>query len=328
MTRPQHIIFALVEDFTHLAFACAVEPLRLANLVSKRELYRWSFASENGKTATASNGSVTMVHHPFSALPPCNRLLVLSGINLRQMNLNGIIAALRRARISGTQIGALCSGAYVLAKAGLLDGIQAAIHWEYHDGFREEFPEVNLVRSVYVADEKFITAAGGTAAADLVLHLIERDHGYDLAVAVADQMVYTTVRGSSAAQRVSLQSRKGIRNHHLARAIEVMRERLHEPISATEIARGLGISTRQLERLFERYLNSSPKTYFMEMRLERARHLLLQTESGITQVALACGFTNVGHFGRVYRTTFGISPAKQRARMSEPGASNVDRYAA
>lgn len=323
MAEPQHFVFALVDEFTHLAFSCAVEPLRIANLVSKQELYRWSLASEDGLTATASNGSATQVQHRFAALPTCDWIFVVSGLNLRKKRLQGLITALRRARSCGTPIGAICSGAYVLAKAGFLDGLKAATHWEYHDGFKEEFPEVQLVNSVFVTNEKFVTASGGTAAADLMLHLIERDHGYDLAVAVADQMVYNAVRSSEAAQRVSIQSRRGIRNAHLIQAVELMRGNLHTPLPPSQIAEALGISTRQLERLFDRYLNTSPKKYYMEMRLERAHHLLLQTESGITEIALACGFVDTGHFGRVYRTRFGVSPARQRARGTE-GLSRVE----
>lgn len=324
MKKPQHFVFALVEEFTHLAFSCAIEPLRIANLVSKQELYRWSLASENGQTATASNGTVSQVQFDFTSIPACDRIFVVTGLNLRQKKLSGLLATLRRERRCGTMIGAICSGAYVLAKAGFLDGRRAATHWEYHDGFREEFPTVELVHSVFVADDQFVTASGGTAAADLMLHLIEQDHGYDLAVAVADQMVYNAVRDGNAAQRVSIQSRKGIRNAHLVRAIELMRANLHDPVSPATIAEELGISTRQLERLFERYLDTSPKKHFMEMRLERAHHLLRQTESGITEIAMACGFANVGHFGRVYRASFGVSPARQRARATD-GLSRIDR---
>jgi transcriptional regulator GlxA family with amidase domain len=312
----QHFVFALVEEFTHLSFACAVEPLRIANLISGRELYRWSFASADGKTATSSNGAVTLVHHRFNDLPRCDRLFVLSGINVKKRDAGSLLAALRRERSRGTKIGALCSGAHILARAGFLDGMKAAIHWEFHDSFMEEFPDVNLVRNVFVTDEKFVTASGGTATADLMVHLLERDHGYDLSVEVADQMVYNAVRDSSAAQRVSLQSRNGMRNKHLAKAIEIMRERIDNPISQSAIARDLGISTRQIQRLFGRYLNTSPKKYFMEMRLERARHLLLQTEATVTEVALACGFCSLGNFSRIYRATYGMSPIMQRCRLT------------
>ena len=316
MTDPQHFLFALVEDFTHLAFASAVDPLRIANLLSGRALYRWSYASRNGETATASDGTAIVVQHGFDTMPACDRVFVLSGIDMRHKDHRSLIAALRALDRNGrTAIGALCSGAYVLAKAGFLNGRQAAIHWEYHDAFMEEFREVNLVRNVFVADERYITASGGTATADLMLHLIEQDHGYDLSVAVADQMVYNAVRNASAAQKVSLQSRSGMRNAHLIRAIEIMRSHLEETVSPSAIARDIGISTRQLERLFGRYLNTAPKKYFMEMRLEKARHLLLQTEMSVTDVALACGFDNPGNFSRAYRTAFGLAPMMQRGKL-------------
>lgn len=317
MSHPQAFIFALAEDFTQLAFACAVEPLRIANLVSGQELYRWSFASIDGETATSSNGAVTLVHHRFDALPPCDRLFVISGLDVQRHDHRTLIGALRRqARLRRTRIGALCSGSWVLAQAGLLDGLRAAIHWDYHEAFAAHFPDVSLVRTVFVADERLMTASGGTATADLMLHIIEQDHGYDLSVAVADQMVYNTVRSESAAQRISLQSRRGIRNEHLSRAVEVMRTTLDAPISPAMIAAGLGISARQLERLFRQSLGVTPKRYYLEMRLERARSLLLQTELSITEVAMASGFESAGHFSRVYGQAFGVTPREQRGRLS------------
>lgn len=316
MENPQHFVFALVEDYTHLAFACAVDPLRIANLISGRELYLWSYASLDGKTARSSDRTEIVVQHSFDDIPLCERLFVLSGINMRQKDCRVLISALRLLDRAGrTKIGALCSGAYVLAKAGFLNGKQAAIHWEYHDGFMEEFPEVNLVRNVFVSDQKYITASGGTATADLMLDLIEREHGYDLSVAVSDQMVYNAVRASSSAQKVSLQSRSGMRNAHLARAIGIMREHLDDPVSSSIIARRIGISSRQLERLFGKYLNTAPKKYYMEMRLEKARHLLLQTEMSVTDIALSCGFDNPGHFSRAYRTAFSVTPMTQRGKL-------------
>jgi transcriptional regulator GlxA family with amidase domain len=293
-----------------------VEPLRIANLVSGKELYSWSFASETGDTATCSNGSVTLVHHDFDHLPKAAQLFVLSGIHMRNHVTRPLLSALRREKARGTRIGALCSGAWILAEAGFLDGMQAAIHWEYHDSFTEEFPDVNLVRSVFVSDEKHMTASGGTATADLMLNLIEQQHGFDLSVAVADQMVYNAVRNSTAEQRVSLQSRNGMRNPHMAKAIQMMHDTIEAPVSPTVIADEVGISTRQLERLFGKYLNTTPKKYHVEMRLERARNLLVQTEASVTEIALACGFESPGHFSRVYRTSYGVTPHMQRSKLS------------
>ncbi len=315
MQQTRHITFILIEEFSHLAFSCAVEPLRIANLVSEKKLYDWTLISENGERAICSNELVTLVHGGLNDLPKTDQLFVLSGIHMRSHVSRPLLAALRRERARGTAIGALCSGAWLLAEAGFLDGMQSAIHWEYHDAFMEAFPEVNLVRSVFVADEKHITASGGTATADLMLHLIERDHGEELAIAVADQMVYNAVRNATAKQRVSLQSRNGMRNAHLAKAIHIMRDCIEAPVSPSQIADDLGISTRQLERLFGKYLNTSPKKYFMELRLERAQKLLLQTEASVTEVAMACGFENPGHFSRVYRSSFGVTPHAQKSKI-------------
>ena len=180
----------------------------------------------------------------------------------------------------------------------------------------EEFPDVHLVSSVFVADEKIVTASGGTATADLMLHLIEESHGQDLAAEVADQMVYNTVREANAAQRLSFQARHGIRNEHLSQAIRRMNETIETPMSPAEIAAELRISVRQLERLFGRYLNCSPKKFQLDIRLQKARHLLLQTEMPITEVAFACGFKSSGHFSRSYRSHFGCSPGQQRGKIA------------
>lgn len=316
MTQTSHFAFFLLHDFSHLAFSCALEPLRIANLVAGRRLYRWTLLSADGKTATCSNGSVTLVDGGMDALKHLDRLFLISGINVQAHTSPPVLNWLRRERAAGTPLGAICSGAYVFAKAGFLDGMETAVHWAYHDLFLEEFPEVKLLRNVFVARSKIITASGGTAAADLMLHLIGQQHGPDLATEVADQMVYNAVREGSAAQRVSLQSRHGMRNDHLMRAIGMMKDSIEDPMSPGVIAEELGISTRQLERLFGRYLNSTPKHYCMELRLHRARNMLVQTEQSVTEIAMACGFKSPSHFSKVYKGFFGSSPLLQKTTLS------------
>ena len=316
METPEHFAFLLVDDLTHMAFGCAVDPLRIANLVSGKTLYSWSLVSETGGPATCSNGIVTQVNHALDDMPQADRLFVLSGIGVQKRNTRSLMNSIRRQARRGVQIGGLCSAAWILARAGLLDGRKAAIHWDFHDSFMEEFPDVHLVSSVFVADEKIVTASGGTATADLMLHLIEESHGQDLAAEVADQMVYNTVREANAAQRLSFQARHGIRNEHLSQAIRRMNETIETPMSPAEIAAELRISVRQLERLFGRYLNCSPKKFQLDIRLQKARHLLLQTEMPITEVAFACGFKSSGHFSRSYRSHFGCSPGQQRGKIA------------
>lgn len=316
MAKTTHFAFFLMRDFTHIAFSCALEPLRIANLVSGQPLYRWTLISEDGKTATCSNGSVTLVDQGMEPTRHVDRLFVITGTNVQTHTTTPVLNWLRRERAQGTPLGAICSGAYVLAKAGFLDGIETAVHWAWHDLFLEEFPDVRLVRNVFCARPKIVTASGGTAAADLMLHLISKAHGPDLATDVADQMVYNAVREGTAAQRVSLQSRHGMRNEHLVRAIAIMDETIENPISPSLIAERLGISTRQLERLFGRYLNSTPKHYFMEKRLHRAQNLLVQTEQSITDIAMACGFQSTSHFSKVFRSHFGRSPLVHRTTLA------------
>jgi AraC family transcriptional regulator, glycine betaine-responsive activator len=312
---PEHVLFMLVENFSHLAFSCAVEPLRIANYVAKSDLYRWTFASEDGAFAVASNRSETRVSKAFSDDLVADYVFLLSGLGVQSAATPNLLSAMRRARAHGARIGALCSGAYILAEAGLLDGQKAAIHWDYHDSFMEEFPQVGLSRSVFVAEEPIITASGGTATADLMLYLIGKRHGADLATEVADQMVYNAVRDAGATQRVSLQSRHGVRNEHLTRAIQLMSGNIDDPMPSSLIARELGISARQLERLFGRHLNCSPKKYYLDMRLQKAQKLLVQTDMSVTEIGFATGFNSSNHFAKTYRAHYGVSPSQQKSKI-------------
>lgn len=240
----------------------------------------------------------------------------MGGNNVQQHVSSPVLAFLRRERAAGTPLGGICSGAYVLARAGFLSGIETCVHWSYHDIFAEQFPDVPLRRGVFAADGPILTAAGGTAAADLMLHLIAGEHGRDLALAVADQMLYSGLREAGAAQRISLQGRHGCRNRHLARAVEIMQAALEVPPRPCEIAEELGISVRQLERLFMRYLGTTPKRHQTELRLERARNLVMQTELSIIEIAMACGFTSPSHFSKLYRSRFGVSPGSSRSGLA------------
>ncbi|MEM0949641.1 MAG: GlxA family transcriptional regulator [Pseudomonadota bacterium] len=310
--RPTHIAFVLLNEFTHLAFSCAIEPLRIANHVSARPLYRWTLLSEDGARAVCSNGSVTLVDGGLGPLERADHLFVVSGLNVPDYVTADLLHFLRRERAHGTRIGAICSGAYVLAKAGFLEGHDAALHWAWHELFEEEFPTVGLRKSVFVADDAFLTASGGTAAADMMLHLIAKEHGRDLAIGTSDQMVYNSVREGAAQQRLSLQSRHGIRSAHLVRAMRMIEDSLEIPLSPSEIAEDIGISTRQLERLFGKYLRTSPKRFIMDMRLQKARALIQQTDNPVSDIAMACGFSSTSHFSKVYSAQFGFSPLRHR----------------
>ena len=214
----------------------------------------------------------------------------------------------------------MCTAGYSLAKAGLLDGKRATIHWENHDSFIEEFEDTTLTKSVFVIDGKTFTTAGGTASIDLMLKFIADDHGETLASAVADQLIYTTIRTDQDTQRLSVPTRIGVRHPKLSAVIQKMEENIEEPISPSILAKDVGMSTRQLERLFRRYLNRSPKRYYMELRLQKARNLLMQTDMSVINVALACGFASPSHFSKCYRAQYDTTPYRERgaraARLS------------
>ncbi len=205
----------------------------------------------------------------------------------------------------------------MIAEAGLLDGRRCTIHWENRDSFEEDFPEIDLTQNVYVIDRDRYTAAGGAASTDLMLKLIARRHGAELANLVADQMIHTSIRSDKDEQRLSIPTRIGVRHPKLATVIHRMEEHIEEPVSPTILARDVGMSTRQLERLFRRYLNRSPKRYYMELRLAKARNLLMQTDMSVINVALACGFASPSHFSKCYRALYKTTPYRERGASEE-----------
>jgi transcriptional regulator GlxA family with amidase domain len=311
--KAENFVFLLLEDFTQLAFSCAVEPLRLANLISGRELYRWTLASDNGRHQTGSNGVTVVVDRGLEPLTHGDRLFIVSGVDVKRHATPALVDYVRRQRRHGTRIGAICSGAYVLAMAGLLRGRECAIHWAFHDCLAEDYPEVKLRRTVFVAGEDVSTASGGPAAADLMLHMISKAHGARLAALIADQMVYNSVRGEISRQCISVSARFGTRNGRLARAFEIMEQNIEMPVGAGRLADELGITIRQLQRMFRRFVGRSPHQAYRELRLEKARLLLLQTDMPIVEVAFACGFKSQSSFSRNYRQRYGVSPSGECA---------------
>jgi len=312
----KRFVFVLLDQFTLLPFASAVECLRVANRMSGQNLYEYVLVSEDGEAVPCSVGSNFGVDHALIELKRDDVVLVCGGMNIRDHSTARILAWLRRESRKGVSIGSLCTGSYTLAKAGLLDGKRATIHWENIDGFSEDFADIELSKSVYVLDGKRMTAAGGTASLDLMLKLIAVDHGEDLANAVADQLIYSNIRTEQDTQRLSVPTRIGVRHPKLSVVIQKMEANIEEPISPSILAQDVGMSTRQLERLFRRYLNRSPKRYYMELRLQKARNLLMQTDLSVINVALACGFASPSHFSKCYRAHYDTTPYRERGTKS------------
>ncbi len=310
--KPKRFVFLHLPNYSLIAFSNAIEALRLANRMARRTLYEWQVVTETGAPVACSSGLHIGVDSALEALSREDTVLVCGGARVKQAVTPKLMSWARREARKGVAFGGLCTGTYFLAKAGLLQGRTATIHWENRESLKEEFPELKVSTAVFVVDKNRYSAAGGAAAADLMLSLIATDHGPELANAVADQMIYTTARTDKDEQRLSIPTRIGVRHPKLSGVIKMMEANLEEPMSPPELAARAGMSTRQLERLFRRYLNRSPKRYYMELRLQKARSLLMQTDMSVINVALASGFASPSHFSKCYRAHFNTTPYRER----------------
>ncbi len=304
--------FMLVEQFSMIAFSSAIEALRLANRAARRELYRYSLWSENGQNCTASNGVEVRVSGAFGEAPALAMAIVCGGIDIHRRDHRALQASLRRCGIRGAAIGAVCTGTYVLAKAGLLDGYRATIHWENQASLASEHDGLEIGADLFEIDRNRFTCAGGTAAADMMLSLIMRDHGPDLAAAVADQLIHHRIREAGERQRMDLRMRLGIAHPKLLHVVGLMEKTFAEPLCSQELAEAVQLSKRQLERLFLKYLGRSPAKHYLRIRLEHARHLIRQTAMPLLAVAIECGFTSASHFSKAYVDHFGRPPSSER----------------
>jgi transcriptional regulator GlxA family with amidase domain len=327
---PQKIGFVVVPGFSMIALMSAVEALRLANHLSGQALYRWPIFSIDGQPVHASNGFPMAPEGDLEAAAGLTTVAVCAGHDPHKVPGKLLTPWLRRMDRKGVDIGALCTGSYILARAGLLDGYHCTIHWENLAGFAEDFPEIEVTTELFEIDRQRFTCAGGTAGIDMMLNVIAMQHGHELAAKVADQFMHERIRDQHDHQRISLPARLGVRHPKLLSVIELMEKHLEEPLSRAELARMAGLSTRQLERLFRKYLYRSPARYYLELRLNKARLLLLQTNMSVIDVALACGFVSASHFSKCYRDFFGRTPRKERGLPSaaEGGGAELDELSA
>lgn len=316
--RAKRYVFLLIPGFSPLGMTCAQETLALANRFAggARQYYEWLLVSEDGSPVTSWNGLSVGVDAGLIDLHRNDTLIVCAGVDAASGSSRKVLNWLRRETRKGCDYGALSSGAWTLAMAGLLNGKRATTHWEYVSAISEMFPEVEMQESIFTVDGRAFTCAGSASSMDLMLDRIHSDYGAELATWVADQMIYTAPRSESHSQRVSMAGRMGVRNTKLLRAIEVMRSNIEDPIPPSDIAAEVGLSTRQLERLFARYLNTSPKKYYLGLRLEKARNLLMQTELTLIEICVLCGFRAPSHFSRSYRKAYGVAPSRDNRGSS------------
>jgi transcriptional regulator GlxA family with amidase domain len=304
--------FLTLPQYSMIALSTAVEPLRMANNLTGQTVYEWSIVSLDGQPTPASNGLQLSPTLALDQAGAFDILFVCGGVNVQQAVSPKVLAALRRLAERRVPLGALCTGGYALAKAGLLDKYRATIHWENLSALREEFPLIHLSDQLFSIDRDRFTCSGGIAPLDLMLHLVESKLGASVSQLISEQFIVDRVRNARDRQYVPLRAQIGVSHESLIRVAQLMEQNIERPLSLDEIASATGLSRRQIERLFKRHLNCVPKRYYLQMRLRRARELLLQTSMPIIDITTACGFQSPPHFSRCYRAQFGCPPSAER----------------
>jgi AraC family transcriptional regulator, glycine betaine-responsive activator len=304
--------FLTLPRYSMIALANAVEPLRMANIITGQTVYEWAIVSLDGLPTPASNGLQLSPTVSLEQAGPLDIFFVCGGVNVQQAVSPKVLAALKRLAERRVPLGALCTGGYALAKAGLLDKYRATIHWENLSALREEFPRINLSDQLFSIDRDRFTCSGGVAPLDLMLHLVESKLGARVSQLISEQFIVDRVRSDRDRQYVPLRAQIGVSHESLIRVAQLMEDNIEKPLSLDEIATATRLSRRQIERLFKRHLNCVPKRYYLQMRLRRARELLLQTSMPIIDITTACGFQSPPHFSRCYRAQFGCPPSAER----------------
>ena len=309
---PVRIGFLMILDYSMITFANAVAVLRMANRLSGRELYRWSTMTIDGQPICSSDGLELKPGSSVAAAGPVDILMVCGGYHIENECSKPILSALRGFANKKIPLGALCTGTHLLAAAGLLDGYRCTIHWENLSSLQEQFPRLQVSPNLFVIDRDRYTCSGGVSSIDLMLNLVASIHGHQLVQEISEQFTCERVRTEKDAQRVPLHYLIGASQPKLVDAVTLMEANIEEPLALDDVASYVDISRRQLERLFHNHLHCAPSRYYLELRLHRARLLLLQTSMPVIEVAISCGFSTAPHFSKCYSELYGKPPRDER----------------
>ena len=321
-TRTRDIVFVLVPEYSFIAFSSAVEPLRMANRMHGEPLYRWRVVTVGGAPVTSSSGLLVQIDGDLGSGEDADLVIVCAGERVQHHVDKACVAWLRRLAQRRIPLAAICTGAYLLARADLLAGYRCTIHWENLASLREEFPDITVTSELFEIDRDRYTCSGGVAPLDMMLNLIQAEHGSPLAVAISEEFICDRIRGRNDPQRIPLRHHLGTSQPKLVEAISLMEANIEEPMNLGELSRHVGLSRRQLERLFQKHVHRVPTRYYLDLRLARARLLLLQTTRPIVDIAFACGFVSAPHFSKCYRDHYGVPPREER-RLGRPPAGVV-----
>jgi transcriptional regulator GlxA family with amidase domain len=287
----------------------------MANRICGENDFAWTTLSMTGDAVSASDGLSVNVDSGIednSALDDLDAIIVCGGRRVENNTGKALSVWLRSVDKQGLGLGAICTGSYILADAGLLDGYRCSIHWENLAALADQFPNITVSKKIFTIDRDRFTSSGGMTPVDMMLHIISQRYGPDVSAGVAEQFIFERIRQSDDEQRVPLRHSEGRQSEKLLVAAELMDANIREPISQEELASYVGISRRQLQRLFQRYLSCTPSSYYLKIRLQRARQLLRQTSNSIVEISVSTGFISSSHFSKAYRELYGHSPSTER----------------
>ncbi len=304
-SRTARIFFVLIPRFNMLTLTGLIEPGRIANYLSPSPIYSNTFLSFDGLEVAASNGLTVTCQEPPEKLDRNDILFVLGSWGGEHYANPKLFSWLRLQARLGMRLCAVEIGSYLFARAGLLVHKLSTTHWSYLAGFQEQFPDTIATEQLFTEDGRIMTCSGGTAGIDLMLHLIQQEHGECLTGEISDQIIHHPVRLPDAPQRRTLG--RGIETLNLVvrAAIDLIENNISEPLSVPRIAAKINVSQRQLERKFSAAMGCSVVQFGLLLRLQHARVLLISTELGVREIATASGFNSLSHFAFSFKKCFG-----------------------
>ncbi len=320
MDGKTRLLVIVAPNFNLSATMSFIDPFRAANYLDGRSYFSWEFVSASGGYCTSSNGAGIETKVIDQSAAGQRDIVIVSTSWTPEKHLTPKIGnTLRGWARGGVTLGALDTGAFILAQAGLLSGRRATVHYEHIDAFQELFPGVEVVENLYVLDGNRITCCGGSASVDFALQILQGIHGSALANAAARYIFHDRLRGPASMQQPEGSEPLGaVVPATLKSAIQIMEAHLEETVSIPEICRRAGVSHRQLDRMFATFIKKTPALYYRDIRLDRARGLVTQTEMPISEIAMASGFSSPVHFSRSYRDRFGLPPSQDRIEGRVP----------
>lgn len=312
--QPRHITFCLCPQFPLFCIASALEVLRHANRFSHKPVYRWSFLCEEDQPIEDSNGLFLQPSTSIELAADADMSFVVAGFDANEVRIPRLRKWLHKQARAGNVIGGISNGAFQLAKADLLIGYDATAHWEDFENFCLEYPQVRARYRRFVFDRNRVTCSGGTATLDLFIEIVRNDHGSDLALKVARQMLLHENAPLSDAGMPLIFDGSHQFSTYVQRALSLLDASIEHGLNVEQLANRVGISRRELLRLFQFEIGKAPSEVLSQRRLERAQSLILHSQLTLATISAAVGFSSQSHLTSCYRKRYGITPASYRKR--------------